>query len=1722
MISYMQLLIKTCLRRFSKTRPGISMVLILCLLPGLTVAETLTAPATVANDKTEEQTIVKESDALKANAGIGTNEEQHLTSEETFNEWKRNDVEQVDDKLEKKKVLEQEVTTKKLKNVVPPIHFKSGQADIPENYIALLRDVLNKVKHRKNVRLHFIGHSDNVKLSGGLKAKYGSNAGLSRERAGTTAEYFQNALKLPPEAISYDGMGETQPLASNKTEKGRATNRRVEVQVWYDEINEKLVEKDVIVAGEMTRVKVCRIETVCKLRYKEGHSKRARIKNLVPPLQFQEGVTGVPDNFLRQISRAMANLRDKQNITIKVIGHTDNIPLAGRDARIYGTHLGLSKARGRRAALAIQEALRLPNRAITSDGRGAALPTASNESEKGRSLNRRVEVEFWYDDALQELPDEPQVCPEQAAAEIVTRVYDPPSGNIQPIYFDNGKAVMPLNYKGQLEMIMRGLQGKTNARLRFIGYTANEPLDRRTAIAYGDDIGLSTARAHRVMELVKKELNLTDKQTEHEGRGDVQSADVVNMGFSSSDPSHVVIEAVYDELAQLDEEGLEVTRFKREVNLKDPYALNLMRITIDGKPLHDPNKSSQDVQRCIDTALEKAKVQLHYDGLELKPRLNVTAWPASIRYQDMPSTEHYEDEVQFKVYSNYPAFIDKSEVRIFDDEQSSRDTPLAVVEVNKKGYAQWRANFEVYKAPGRQLKFLLRVYDKKGNFDETAVQALWVVDRQQPGLRDRDAEKELLVGFGENRLSLENIAKAGGTIRVNGSDIPPGYSVWVAGRSAPVGENGKFVFEEITPAGLHTMEVAVLDKSGGGELFLRDLKLGSSEWFYVGIADITASIDNTNGPAQLVTGDLAHYDNDFAVDGRLAYYTKGKFWTDWELTSSADTLEGPIDEMFTNFMNKSPDALFRRMDPDYYYPSYGDDGTVEEGAPTLGKFYFKLNKNENHLLWGNFKSVYTDNDLAHVDRGLYGANFRYGTDSTTSFGEKRFSFDGFAADPGTVVGRDEYRGTGGSLYFLRHQDILVGSDRIRIEIRDKDSGMVVGVKNLSAALDYDIDYLQGRIMLLEPLSATADDSMLVNSGGSSGDFAYLVVRYEYTPGFDEIDTVVTGGRSHAWLSNYLKLGVTTTSTDDGVTESSLNGTDITLRKSASTWLKLQSATSVGLGPETLVSNDGGFDFDTVSQPTATDVTADADRVDVSLGLGEIFNGFNGSLAAYTQDLGAGYSAPGLVALTDIEQSGATLNLPLTKALQLKVKTDKRAQDQGLETSASETNVDYSINNKWKLSLGHRKDERTDNSAVVPLTQKQGERSDALLKAEYNSEKKWNTYLFTQSTLEVTGNREENNRTGIGGGYRISDRLKFDAEASDGDLGTAGKLGTEYLYTDRTSLYANYSLDSERADNGLRSRRGNMATGFRSKYSDSASVYMEEKYTHGDVPTGLTSTVGADLAPNDKWNFGARIDIGSLQDNNTGATTDRNAYGVNVGYGFKAIKLSSAFEYRIDKTEQLDTTFTERTTWLTKNSLKYQFTPNWRFISKLNRSESESTQGEFYSGNFTEAVLGYGYRPVDNDRLNALFKYTYFYNLPTTDQVTIENTAVDFIQKSNILSLDVMYDITQRWTLGGKYGYRDGEVAVDRVNPEFFANRAELYVLRVDWHFVNKWDLLIEGRALQQPDIGDNRSGSLLGLYRQMNPHVKFGVGYNFTDFSDDLTDLDFDSQGWFINLIGKW
>ena len=91
----------------------------------------------------------------------------------------------------------------------------------------------------------------------------------------------------------------------------------------------------------------------------------------------------------------------------------------------------------------------------------------------------------------------------------------------------------------------------------------------------------------------------------------------------------------------------------------------------------------------------------------------------------------------------------------------------------------------------------------------------------------------------------------------------------------------------------------------------------------------------------------------------------------------------------------------------------------------------------------------------------------------------------------------------------------------------------------------------------------------------------------------------------------------------------------------------------------------------------------------------------------------------------------------------------------------------------------RNDLREDDSPIVPLTQEEGERTDAVVQVGFDSKGQWRGYGFVQKTLAKTGDREDNGRVGVGGSYRLNDRLLVDGEVSDGDLGPAVRLGTSF-------------------------------------------------------------------------------------------------------------------------------------------------------------------------------------------------------------------------------------------------------------------------------------------------------------------------------------------------------
>jgi hypothetical protein len=476
-------------------------------------------------------------------------------------------------------------------------------------------------------------------------------------------------------------------------------------------------------------------------------------------------------------------------------------------------------------------------------------------------------------------------------------------------------------------------------------------------------------------------------------------------------------------------------------------------------------------------------------------------------------------------------------------------------------------------------------------------------------------------------------------------------------------------------------------------------------------------------------------------------------------------------------------------------------------------------------------------------------------------------------------------------------------------------------------------------------------------------------------------------------------------------------------------------------------------------------------------------------------------------------------MPLTNRFNLAAKGDRRVEDRGLETRAIEADLGYTLAESWKLSTGVRYDLRRDRAQIVPATQEQGERTDAVAQVTFDPGAAWHAYGFVQRTVQASVGREQNGRVGAGGSYRLTERFRIDGEVSDGDLGTGGRVGTSYLFSERTSLYLNYGLENERTDNGRRLRRGDLVSGAKTRLSSSSSVYVEERYQNGDSMTGLTHATGVNLVAKERWNFGGSTEIGRLRDSGTGARTDRKAAGVRMGYGVDKLQFSSAVEHRRDDAEQLDLTHTERTMWLFRNNFKFQLNADWRVLGKLDHSISDSSLGSFFGGGYTEGVLGYAYRPVKHNRFNALAKYTYFYNIPTTDQVNLQNATAEFIQKSHIAALDLTVDLTSNWSVGGKYAYRLGQVSLDRALRNFLDNAAQLGVLRVDWRFRKNWESLVEARVLDLRNIRQRRQGALTSIYRYIGPKMKVGIGYNFTDFSDDLTDLSFDHRGVFLNLI---
>ncbi|MDD5711838.1 MAG: OmpA family protein, partial [Smithellaceae bacterium] len=113
-------------------------------------------------------------------------------------------------------------------NVVEEILFDSGKAEVKTEGLAVLQKVVGVLKNVKDEMIRVEGHTDNVKIGGGLLKKYPTNWELSAARAINVTKYLQKE-GIDPTFLSATGYGEYKPVADNATPEGRAKNRRIAI-----------------------------------------------------------------------------------------------------------------------------------------------------------------------------------------------------------------------------------------------------------------------------------------------------------------------------------------------------------------------------------------------------------------------------------------------------------------------------------------------------------------------------------------------------------------------------------------------------------------------------------------------------------------------------------------------------------------------------------------------------------------------------------------------------------------------------------------------------------------------------------------------------------------------------------------------------------------------------------------------------------------------------------------------------------------------------------------------------------------------------------------------------------------------------------------------------------------------------------------------------------------------------------------------------------------------------------------------------------------------------------------------------------------------------------------------------------------------------------------------------------------------------------------------------
>jgi len=188
--------------------------------------------------------------------------------------------------------------------------------------------------------------------------------------------------------------------------------------------------------------------------------------------------------------------------------------------------------------------------------------------------------------------------------------------------------------------------------------------------------------------------------------------------------------------------------------------------------------------------------------------------------------------------------------------------------------------------------------------------------------------------------------------------------------------------------------------------------------------------------------------------GRAAMFMRGTLRNDYRVALSFDT--------------ERPDrgVLFRDIQPDAFYPIYGDASQKRFDAQASGRVYGKLERGRSHVMYGDLVTMPAENparNLGTYARTLTGVQHR--------LDKGRAVINVFAARDTLRQVIDEFGGRGISgPYGVTNRNGVSGTEKIEILTRDRNQpAIVLSAQPLTRFLDYEFEPFSGRVLFRRPI-----------------------------------------------------------------------------------------------------------------------------------------------------------------------------------------------------------------------------------------------------------------------------------------------------------------------------------------------------------------------------------------------------------------------------------------------------------------------------------------------------------------------------------------------------------------------------------------------------------------------------------------------------------------------------